>query len=119
MAAIDDVKATIKNLNLLLDSDAYMKMLNDPGTSAQDVSLLNSAFELRNQLVLNLLGLYAANIDQTTSQFTTLLESLGKISVAATSATSTLQGYTARVQSAVQLATFLDEAIKKTMELGI
>ncbi len=119
MASIDDVKAAINNLNLLLDSDAYMKMLNDPNTSAQDENLLNSAFALRNQLLQNLIGLYAANIDQTTPQFAEILAGMAKISAAAAGATSTLQGYTARVQLAVQLTSFLDETIKDTIALGI
>jgi hypothetical protein len=119
MAAIDDVKTAINSLNLLLDSDAYMKMLNDPNTSAQDENLLNSAFSRRNQLTQNLLDVYAAKIDQATPQFATLLASMQKINAAATDATSTLQGYTARVQLAVQVASFLDEAIKNAMALGI
>lgn len=119
MAAIDEVKAAINSLNLLLDSDDYMKILNDPNTSAQDKNLLNSAFSSRNQLVQNLLSLYAANIDQTTPQFMNLLSGMNKINTAAAGATSMLQGYTARVQLAVQVASFLDETIKETMALGI
>jgi len=119
MPAIDEVKAAINSLNLLLDSDDYMKMLNDPNTSAPNKNLLNRAFSLRNQLTQNLLSIYANDIDQTTPQFTNLLSGLNKINAASTEAVSILQNYTTRIQLAVQVASFLDETIKETLALGI
>jgi len=118
MAAIDDIQDAIDKLSVLLDSDAYMKMVNDPNTSAQDEDLLKAAFVKRSQLVQALLKLYADKIDETTPQFQTLVGQMNTIATTAADAISTLNAYTERVKFAAEVASYLDTALKYAMALA-
>ena len=118
MAAIDDIQAAIDKLSTLLDSDAYMKMLNDPTTSAQDEDLLKEAFQQRNQLVQTLLGLYAQKIDETTPQFQILVAQMNTIATTASEAVSNLNTYADRAKAAADAASYLDTALKYAMAIS-
>ena len=112
MNSIEEINEAINNLSVLLDSDAYMKMINAPATSANDEIYLQGAFLARNRLIQALLAIYAKRIDDNSAAFEEITEEMKSVNKEAKNAASTLKTYAERLESAVKVAGYVDKALQ-------
>jgi methyl-accepting chemotaxis protein len=105
------IKESIRSLNNILDSDAYMEMVNNLETPPDVRKKLNQLWDQRNDLVLDLIDILADEIEQNDPKFQELLKELKNVNKIAKEAADGLKKIADRIESAVKLAKALDKVI--------
>jgi len=114
-----EIGDAIDKLSEVLDSDAYMEMVNNLDNPADQRKYLNKMWSLRNELVRALLKIYAKDIDEKNNDFKKLIEQMKGVRKEAENAADGLKKIADRIESAVEMAKYLDAAIKIAAKLAV
>ena len=102
----------IDKLSEVLDSDAYMDMVNNLDTPPEKRKTLNQCWSQRNRLMRILLKIYAKDIEEKNDDFKKLISQMKGVRQEAEEAADGLKKIADRIESAVKMAKAVDAAIK-------
>ncbi len=114
-----EIGDAIDKLNEVLDSDAFMEMVNNLDTPSDTRKYLNKCWNQRNQLVRDLLRVYAKDIEEKNSDFKKLIAQMKNVRQEAEKAADGLRKIADRIEAAVEMAKFLDAALKIAAALAV
>lgn len=114
-----EISDAIDKLSEVLDSDAYMEMVNNLDTPSDIRKHLNKCWNQRNQLVRALLKVYAKDIEEKNSDFQKLIAQMKGVRQEAEKAGDKLKKIADRIEAAVEMAKIIDVALKIAAALAV